>query len=182
MIHYFSVDLFWNSLVKATISSLHVEDRNLFTLCRNHRNTTISITIQQYSVRFYFLHQLIRLTNYVGYRFRRILTGSTQKIIRLTDAKFLKEYLIQFIVIILSGMYDYMFRIFVQFGHYPAQLYNLRSGTNNCHYFQHSYNYIYYSLLISRALAFASSPISSRTKRSLNNSSFIPSTSKRRVL
>ena len=96
--------------------------------------------------------------------------------------KFLEKDFIQFIIVVLSGMNNDMFCISVQFSHYPAQLYYFWASAYYCHYFKHNQEFISYSLLISRAFALASSPISSRTKRSFKSNSFIPSTSKRRVL
>src|SRR5690606_32082186 len=109
VIYYLPVRFLRHTLIKAAVSGFHMKDRNLSFLCRNCAETAVGIPQYQERVGLFRLQDGINGNQYTPYRFRCVLSGRFQKVIGLSDTQVLKKYLIEFIIVVLPRVYQYMF-------------------------------------------------------------------------
>ena len=157
VIHNLAVYLLRHTLIEAPVARLHVEDGDFPPLGRYHGHATVRVAVQQHGVRFYLLHEGIRLADDVRNGFRRVTAGRLQEMVWFADTQFFEEYPVQFIIEILAGMHNDVLCVPVQFGHHPAQFYNLRACAHYRHYPKHDCSLF---LTVIRSLFRGTSPVS----------------------
>jgi hypothetical protein len=94
MVDNLSIDFLWHSLVKASVSSFHVKDRNLPSFRRECRQATIGVTEHQHRIEAFCFEKLIKFGDRVPDRVRSGLSGCVQEHIGASDLHVLKEYLV----------------------------------------------------------------------------------------
>ncbi len=116
MIHDLAVNLLGNTLVKTAVSGFHVEDRDLQPLGGERGKATVGVTQQQDSVGLYLGQYLGRFADDEADGFGCALARSLEKDIRTADLEVVKEDLVEFVIVVLSGMDQNVFGVTVQCG------------------------------------------------------------------
>jgi hypothetical protein len=134
MIDDFAIDFFRHSLIEAAIGRLHVEHRYLASLSGYDREASIGVTIDENRVRLLPLKNLIGgnddFANCLGGR----RTACIQKNIRLSNAQFLKEDLVQLKIKVLTRMQEDMVCMSIKLGNDATELDELWACPDDCHH------------------------------------------------
>ena len=125
--------LFRKVLVLATVTSLHVEDRNFKTLCCNNAQARVSVAKNDHRIRLYLNHEVVSLGNDVTHCLTNVLTYYPEVVIRLPKTEILKEYLVEVVIIVLTCVNQHMVEIFIWLLDDSTHLDNLRTSTDNSH-------------------------------------------------
>jgi len=94
MIEHFAVEFLGNALIKTTVTSLHVEDRDLPPLRGDYRQTGVCIAVKKNGIGLLHLEHRIGLADDLGNCLRCGFTRGTQEVIRLTNLQVLEEDLV----------------------------------------------------------------------------------------
>lgn len=107
MINDTAVGLLGHALIKTAVSCLHMEDRHFAPFGWNHRQTAIGITQHQYGLGLYFSQHAIRSGNEIADGIGRTCTtfSTVQKEVWLANAQVVKKHPVEFVVIVLPGVY-----------------------------------------------------------------------------
>src|ERR1035438_3010743 len=90
------IDLFRYSVVEAPVPRLHMEYRNLPSLCRNGRQAAVGIPENQHRIRLHFAKYLIRSGDHRRDGFRGAPPSDLEEVVRLTNLQIIKEHLVEF--------------------------------------------------------------------------------------
>ncbi|MCY1455580.1 hypothetical protein D9M71_727210 [compost metagenome] len=101
MVEDLAVQLLRYPLIETAITCLHMENRDLPTLGRDHRQASIGIAIEQKRVGLFQLENFIGLGDHLGNRLGSGIAGSAEEMIRFTNFQVVEKYLVQFEVVIL---------------------------------------------------------------------------------
>ncbi len=112
-VHNAAVRLLWQALVKAAVSRLHVEDRDVQPLGGDDGQAGIGIAQHQHGVRLDLLHEGVALGDDRADRLAEVCPGGIQVIVRRAKAQVIKEHLIQLVVIVLPGVDENLMEIAV---------------------------------------------------------------------
>jgi len=126
-----AVGLLRQALVLTSVTSLHVEDGDMQTLCANHAQAAIGITKNQYCIRLYLHHQLVALGNDVTHGLTQVITYGFHIHIRISQLQILEEHPVQVIVIVLTCMCQQRIKILTTFINHSCQSDNLRACTHD---------------------------------------------------
>ncbi|BDW85755.1 hypothetical protein MACH21_19320 [Roseicyclus marinus] len=138
VIHNPPIQLLRNSLVKATVSGLHVKDRNLPAFCRNHGQAGVRIAIEKDGIRLLARDNLVGSNNDLTYGFRDSFTLCFKKMVRTTNSKVIEENLVQFEIVVLSGVNKDVVRVPVKFGDHTTHLDEFRPSADYRHDLKHA--------------------------------------------
>jgi len=125
------VDFFRHAHVETAIARLHVEGRNLAALGRDHRHTTVSVAKHQHRIRHFCRQNTIDRDDHFADRFSAACARCIEEMIRLADAQVVEEYLVELVIIVLSGMDDHVLAMLVQPRHHTRQTNDLRAGSHH---------------------------------------------------
>ena len=129
---------FLDPLVEAAVAGLHVENRDLPALGRDHRKTAVGVAVKQERFGFFAFHDRVGARYHVADGLGGTRAYRIEKNIRFSQSEILEEHLVKFVIEILSGMHEYMLGEFVQFLDHHAQLDDLGSGADDCHDLAHN--------------------------------------------
>ena len=121
------------ALVKASVSGLHVENRNVQPLGGDDGQAGIGIAQHQHGVRPDLLHEGVALGNDRADRLAEVRPGGIQVIVRGTKPQILKEHLVQLVVVILPGVDENLMEIAVAALYGGGQTNDLRPRAENRH-------------------------------------------------
>src|SRR5690606_23878055 len=123
--------------VEAAVAGLHVEDRNLVSLCWKCGQGAVGITQHQQSVGLVSQNRLLGQGNYSADRLDPGFTCSLQVEVRRTDAQLIEEDLTEFMVEALPGMYQSVIGVAVQPVDHSGQPDDLRPSADDRHHLKH---------------------------------------------
>ena len=129
-IHNTTVGFLRQTLVLATISCLHVEDRNMQAFRTDNRKAAICITQHENRIWFHFHHQLVTLSNDITHSFTKVVTHGLQIHIWIPKLQILKEHTVQIIVVILTCVCQQTVKVLPTFINHCCQTYNLWTCAN----------------------------------------------------
>ena len=118
----------------------------LQSLGRNNTEAGIGISQDNNCIGFYCTHQLIGFGDNISHCLTKVFSYNTQIMIWLSQAKIIKENLIQLVIIILTCMYKNVVKILVGFFYYCGHLNDFRTSAYNRHQFK--FAHIVSSLII----------------------------------
>ena len=121
------------ALVKASVSGLHVENRNVQPLGGDDGQAGIGIAQHQHGVRPDLLHEGVALGNDRADRLAEVRPDGIQVIVRGTKPQILKEHLVQLVVVILPGVDENLMEIAVAALYGGGQTNDLRPRAENRH-------------------------------------------------
>ncbi|MNG03018.1 hypothetical protein D3C84_860780 [compost metagenome] len=101
MVEDLAVQLLRHPLIETAITRLHMENRDLPALGRNHCQAGIGIAIEQKRVGLFQLEDFIGLGDHLGNGLGSGIAGSAEEMIRFTNFQVVEKYLVQFEVVIL---------------------------------------------------------------------------------
>ena len=111
-----AIGLFRHALVKAPVAGFHVKNWYFAPLGRDNRQAAVGVAQHQQGVgvlgRQHFVHGDDDLTNGLGRR----AAGGVQEMVGLADFQVPEEDLVQFIVIVLTGMDEDLVHLLIQPG------------------------------------------------------------------
>ena len=132
-IHDPPVGLLRQALVLAAVSSFHMEDRDVKTLCTDNGQAGVGIAQHQYRIRLQFDHSLVAGRDDVAHGLPKIRTHSIQIQLRIIEAQIPEKDPIQGIVVILTGMHQDRIKVFPAFFYYSGKSNDFRAGTDDDH-------------------------------------------------
>lgn len=132
-IHNAAIRLLRQTLVKAAIPRLHVEDWNVEPLGGDDGQAGIRVAQHQYGVRLDLMHESVALGDDRADRLAEVCPGGIQVIVRGPETQILKEDLIQLIVVILPGVDKNLLKIAVTALNGGGQSDDLRPRAENRH-------------------------------------------------
>ena len=139
MIDDLAVGLLRHPLIEASVSRLHVKDRDLSSLGRNCRQAAVGIAEDQERLRLRLRQHRIELDDSVADGLRGVGACGVQEMVRLADLQVGEEDLVQFIIEVLAGVDQDVIGVLVESRHHPGQAYDLGAGTDDRHHF-HSFH------------------------------------------
>ena len=126
-----SVCLFRQTFVLASVSGLHMENRDMQALCPNNGQAGICIPEYQHRIRTDLGHQLVRCGQNPAHCLSQVIARAVQIDIRLSQPKILKENSIKIIVVILPCMRQYQIEIQAALFDHLGKPDNFRPGADN---------------------------------------------------
>ncbi len=135
MVHEPPVDLFGHPLVEAAVSGFHVKHRNLAAFGGDNREAAVGVAEHQQRVGLLFRQDSVGADDDVAYRLRRGRARAIEKVVRLADAEFLEEYLVQLVIVVLPGMHQHVGDAAVELGDDARELDHLGPRADDRHYF-----------------------------------------------
>ena len=138
VVHDAPVRLFGHTLIKATVTGFHVEDRHLAALGGYHRQTAVGVAQHQHGFGFLFGQHTIHRGDQVADRVGRTgaAFGAVQKVVRLSNTQVVKEHLVEFVVVVLPSVDQDMVAMHIQGGEHAGQTDDLGAGAHDRHDFE----------------------------------------------
>ncbi len=131
-----AVGLFRQALVLATVSGLHVEDRDMQAFCPDHGETAVGVTEHQDGIRLDLGHKLVGTCDDISHGLAEVVTDSVQVDFRFIELKVAEKDAVQRVVVILPGMGENDIKILATFLDYGGQTDNLRTCADDDQKFQ----------------------------------------------
>lgn len=129
-----SVHFFRHVRVEAAITGFHVIDGDLAALGHDGGDRAVGVTEDEHGIRALCVeHRLDRDQDMAEHPAERGRIDIEEHI-GLAQAEILKKDLVQFVVVILSGMHDHVIHVAVERGHDPRQPDDLRARAQDGHY------------------------------------------------
>ncbi|MNE15699.1 hypothetical protein D3C80_1086180 [compost metagenome] len=137
VIEHLAIQFFRDALIKAAVAGFHVEHRNLAALGGNDGQAGVGIAVEQKRIRLFGLKYFIRLGNHFGDGLGCGIACSTQEVIRLANFKVIEKNLIQFEVVVLTRVNQYMINLLIKLGNNAAHLDKFWSRPDQRHDLKH---------------------------------------------
>src|SRR5262245_3407662 len=131
-----TVNLLRYSLIEATVTCFHVENRQLAALRGNSGEATVGVTQHQECVKSVLGQQSIDFDDHLSDRLRGTLAGSSEKQIGSSDFEITEEDIVELRVVILAGMHEAVVAVLIEFCDYSGQANNLWPGSDDRYYLQ----------------------------------------------
>ena len=132
-IHNAAVRFLRQTLVKASVSGLHVENWNVQPLGSDDRQAGVGISQHQHGVRPDLLHEGVAFGDDRADGLAEVCPGGIQIIVRGTKPQILKEHLIQLVVVVLPGVDENLMEIAVTALYGGGQTDDLRPRAEDRH-------------------------------------------------
>ena len=126
-----AVCLLWKALIFTTVTSFHVEDRNMESFSTNDTEAWISVTQNEYCIRLSGGHEFVWGIDDITTSSTKVITHSIHIHFRGCKFKILEEDAIKVIVIILTCVSKNDVKILTCLINHSSQTNNLWSCTNN---------------------------------------------------
>src|SRR5258708_1627138 len=136
MVDQSAIDFLRYALVKAAVASLHVENRDLPALGRNHSEAAISIAVEKHGIGPFLLENVVNAGNHRRDRLRWRIASRLQGEIRPADIELLEEDVIQLVVEVLAGMDQDLLHMAIELGDNARKLDELGPRANDGHYLE----------------------------------------------
>ena len=136
------IDLLRHALVEAAVPSLHVEDRNLPTLRRDHRQAAVGVAEDEERLGLLRREHVVDSADDPPDRLRGASRlageggGRIEEVIRPLHPQILEEDLIQFVVVVLPGVDQDMLAVLVEALEDPREPDDLRPRPHHRHHLQ----------------------------------------------
>ena len=140
-VHDAAVRLLRQALILAAVSRLHMEDRDMQSLCANHGKAGIGVAQNQHCVRPDLHHQLVGFLNDIPNRSPKVIAYGIQIIVRCPEAKVIKKHLIESVVVVLTGVDQNLLKVPVAALYCCGQPDDLRPRADDRHQLQLSHCY-----------------------------------------
>ncbi len=115
MINNAPIDLFWNAIVKATIPCFHVKHWNFSPFRSDRSKAGIRIAEYQKRIGFLLLKDCVESFNDSSNGYCGSASCCIEKMVWLANPKLLEEDFVEFEIVVLSGMDEYVVGLSVQF-------------------------------------------------------------------
>ncbi len=130
------IELLGHIEIEASVAGFHVVDRNLHPPGHDARDGAVGIPENQNRVRFLFLQHALGADKRVAQHITERRRVHLEEMSGLFDFQVLEEHLVQLVVIVLSGVNEYMVRVCVQSRQYARQPDDLGPCPNYGHCFE----------------------------------------------
>ena len=128
-VHNASVCLFWQTLVFATVSCFHMEDRDMKPLGTNYAQAGVGIAQNQYGIRLHLHHQMVTLGDDVAHGLTQVVAHGLHIDVGVSQFEVLEEDPIEVVVVVLAGVRQQAVEVLSAFIDYCSQANNLGSCT-----------------------------------------------------
>ena len=130
-IHDAAVCLLRQTLILAAVTSLHVEDGNVQTLCADDAQAAVGVAQHQHGVRLDGDHQLVALRDDVAHGLAQVGTHGVHIHLWVGQLQIVEEHAVQVVVIVLAGMRQNHIEIFARLVDDGSQADDLRAGAHD---------------------------------------------------
>ena len=130
-IHDSAVGLLRQAFVLAAVAGLHVEDRDMQTLCSDYAEAAVSITQNKNSVRLDCDHQLVTFRDDIAHCLAKISTHCVHIHLRVCKFEVFEENSIEVVIVVLACVGEDHVEILAAFVDYRCKTYDFRTGAYN---------------------------------------------------
>ena len=130
-VHNPAVGLLRQALVLATIPGLHVEDRNMQTLCSDYAEAAVGITQNKNSFRLDCDHQFVTLRDDIAHSLAKVCTHGVHIHLRICKLEVFEEHSIEVVIVVLACVGEDHVEILAAFVDDRCKTYDFRTGADN---------------------------------------------------
>ena len=130
-IHNPAIGFLRQAFVLATVAGLHVEDRNMQTLCSDYAEAAVGITQNKNSVRLDCNHQLVTFRDDIAHCLAQVCTHGVHIHLRVCKLEVFEENSIEVVIVVLACMSENHVEILAAFVDDRCKTYDFRTGADN---------------------------------------------------
>ncbi len=131
-----SICLFGEAFVLATVSSFHMEDGDVETLCSDDAEAGVGVAKHEYCIRLHFDHELIALCDDVAHRLAKVGSYGFHVYIRVSKFEVLEEDTVEVVVVVLTCVCKEAVEVLSAFVYHCSKADYLGASSDNDEKFQ----------------------------------------------